>query len=138
MDVRGAVDAIKRKFAETGSPTQVPKLRGQDPFTAELADEGVMVSNLHVQPFLPWAAFQETICVLIRNDGRARRGDAMNSRLGEPGLALDSVEGHVAHVVYGKRAGDSVFRRITPIACILIWAGICEAAPGELVLRGSA
>lgn len=27
------------------------------------------------------------------------------------------------------------FRRITPIACILIWAGIFEARPSELVLR---
>ena len=61
----------------------------------------------------------------------------MDYRLGDPGLPLDCVEGHIAHVIYGKRRGDSVFRRITPIACILIWAGVCEHARGELVLARS-
>ena len=46
-----------------------------------------------------------------------------------------SAEGHIALVVYGKQPSNSVFRRITPIACILIWAGICADAPGELILR---
>jgi hypothetical protein len=137
MDVIHAVEAIKRKFTETGSPIKIPLLRGGS-FTAKLTDEGVIVDNLGAQPFLPWAAFQEAICVLIRNGGRAKRGVAMESKLGEPGLPMDSVEGHIALVVYGKRLGDTVFRRITPIACILIWAGICEAAPNELVLRGFA
>ena len=134
MNVIRAVEAIKRKFSETGSPTEIPKLKG-GPFTAKLTDEGVIVDNLGNQPFLHWAAFQETVCILIQNGGRAKRGVAMESKLGEPGLPMDSVEGHVALVVYGKRAGDTVFRRITPIACILIWAGICEAAPNESVLR---
>jgi hypothetical protein len=59
----------------------------------------------------------------------------MNSRLGDEGLPLDSIEGHIAHVVYGKQIGDSVFRRISPIAAILVWAGICEDEPGELIIR---
>lgn len=58
----------------------------------------------------------------------------MGPKLGDPGLPLSSIEGHVAHTVYGKQVGESVFRRITPIACILIWTGICKAAPGELIL----
>jgi hypothetical protein len=134
MDVSCAVEAIKRKFAETGSPTKVPLLNGRK-FTAELTDGGVIVSNLGNQPFLPWAVFQEAVCILIRRGGRARRGSAMQYRLGESGLPVDSVEGHIALVVYGKHIGDAVFRRIAPIACILIWAGICEHAPNELVLR---
>jgi hypothetical protein len=47
---------------------------------------------------------------------------------------LDSIEGHIARVVYGKKIGDSVFRRISAIAGILVWAEVCEHAPGELVL----
>jgi hypothetical protein len=137
MNVIQVVEAIKHKFAETGSPTQIPLLRDGS-FTAKLLDDGISVSNLGNEPFLPWAALQETVCVLIRNGGRAERGDAMGEKLGGPGLSIDSIEGHVAHVVYGKRRGDSVFRRITPIACILIWAGICEAAPNELILRAYA
>jgi hypothetical protein len=135
MDVQSAVDAVKGRFAKVGSPARIPYLRGGGSFTAELAEGGIIVDNLGSQPFLPWAALQEAVCVLVRSGGRAKRGDAMNARLGDPELSLDSVEGHVAHVVYGKKPGESVFRRITPIACILIWAGACEAAPGELVLR---
>jgi hypothetical protein len=93
-----------------------------------------MVSNLDKQPLLRWAVFEETVALLGRNGGRASRGDAMNSKLGDDDLSLDSVEGHIAATIYGQREGDSVFRRITPVACILIWAGICRHSPGELVL----
>lgn len=102
---------------------------------AALTEEGIKVNNLGTQPLLPWEVFQEAICVLVRNGGRADRGDAMGSRLGEEGLSFNSIEGHIAQVVYGKHEGDVVFRRITPIACILVWAGICEAIPGKLILR---
>ncbi len=131
------METIKRRFAETGSPAQIPLLRGGRTFTAELTDEGIAVSNLGNQPFLPWAVFEETISLLIRQGGTADRGDAQGRgvRLGSEGLPIDSVEGHVAHVVYGKQLGETVFRRITPIACILIWAGICEPIPGQLRLR---
>ena len=58
----------------------------------------------------------------------------MGPKLGEPELPFESIEGHIAHVVYGKKNGESVFRRITPISCILIWAGICVSEPNELIL----
>jgi hypothetical protein len=44
-----------------------------------------------------------------------------SAKLGESNLPIDSIEGHIANVIYGKKLGDSVFRRITPISCILIW-----------------
>lgn len=134
MNVIQTVEIIKHRFAEIGHKATIPLLKGGH-FKAELTQEGVSVDNLGNQPHLPWAAFQEAVCVLIRNDGRAERGDAMRSKLGDEGLSLDSIEGHIARAVYGKRPGETVFRRITPIACILIWAGICEAGPHELILR---
>jgi len=133
MDIISVIEVIKRKFAENGSPADIPLLKGST-FKASLADEGVVVDNLGNQPFLHWAAFQEAVCILIRNRGRAKRGKAMQSKLGEPGLPIDSVEGHVALVVYGKKPGNTLFRRITPIACILIWTGICKAEPNKLIL----
>lgn len=137
VDDNSVIVAIKNKFSKTGSPTEIPLLRvlrGRCSFSAELSDQGISVSNLRKQPFLPWEVFQKTIRILVENDGRAKRGDAMNCRLGEPNLPIDSIEGHVAHVVYGKQEGETVFRRITPIACILIWAGVCKAGRGELIL----
>jgi len=133
MDSNEAVTAIRSKFSVTGSPAKVPYIRGSGSFSAELTANGIMVDNLGNQPFLPWAVFQEAICVLIRNGGRAEIDNAMNYKLGELGLLIDSTEGHIACVVYGKRERDSAFRRITPIACILIWVGICRDGLGDLI-----
>ena len=134
MNIIKAIEQIRNKFQNINDPLSIPLLKGGS-FSARIVDQGIEVDNLGNQPFLPWSAFQEAICVLIRNGGRAPRGDAMNAVLGDPNLPIDSIEGHIAHVVYGKQVGDSVFRRVTPIACILIWAGLCKPEPKELVLR---
>lgn len=128
------VEVIKNKFQGTGSSTSIPTQTGGS-FAARLTHEGILVDNLDKQPFLPWIVFQEAICVLIRNDGHAVRGDATRARLGSEALLLDSIEGHIAQVVYGKKVGDPVFGRITPIADILIWADVCDAAQDDLILR---
>ena len=44
MDIIRAVEIIKNKFAQTGSPTKIPKLKGP-PFTAYLKDDGISVDN---------------------------------------------------------------------------------------------
>jgi hypothetical protein len=134
MSVLEVVPRIKQKFESLGGEAIIPLMKGGN-FIAREDEEGIWVDNLGSQPLLPWCVFQEAICVLMRNDGRAKRGNAMNCRLGDAGLPLDSIEGHIAQVVYGKQPGDSVFRRVTPIAAILVWAGICRAKPGELVLK---
>ena len=128
------VEAIRQRFAEIGSPARVPLIRSGF-FTAELSEGGVYVDNLGAAPFLPWAAFEAAIRLLAESGGMALRGNAMDAKLGELRLPLDSVEGYIAQVVYGKRQGETVFRRITPIACILIWAGVCRHGPGELIFR---
>jgi len=133
MDIIKAIEQIKTKFINSDGPVSISLLKGGT-FTARIVDQGIEVDNLGNQPFIHWAAFQEALCVLIRNGGSAPRGDAMKSRLGDPALSLDSIEGHIAHVVYGKQVGETVFRRITPITCVLIWAGLCKAKPNELVL----
>jgi hypothetical protein len=129
------IGTLKRKLIESGGSATIPLQKGGGVFTAMLTESGIVVDNLGLQPKLPWAVFEESVALMTRKKGRARKGNAMNYRLGEPGLPLDSIEGHIASVVYGKKPGDSVFRRITPIANILIWAGICEPARGGLILK---
>ena len=135
MNEHPVISRIKECFAAEGGSALVPLIRGDKPFRAELSEEGVYVDNLSSQPFLPWSVFVETIELLQRMGGRALRGNAMNHKLGSQGLPFESVEGHVAYTIYGKQACESIFRRITPIACILIWAGICYNEHGYLVLR---
>ncbi|WP_312470313.1 hypothetical protein [Neobacillus sp.] len=72
--------------------------------------------------------------MLKEKNGWALKGDAMNYKLGESGLPIDSIEGRIAFKVYGKQLGKNVFRRITPIACILVWADLCVNQRGKLVL----
>lgn len=135
IDTASVVDRIKRRFEAVAPSARIPLVRGGS-FIASIAEDGITVSNLATQPLLPWAVFEQAVTLLGRTGGRASRGDAMKSKLGDDGLSLDSVEGHIAATVYGQRSGDSVFRRITPVACILIWAGVCQHSPGELVLLG--
>ena len=93
------------------------------------------MTNLGAMPMIPWNVFAETVDFLKANGGKATKGNAMNYKLGEKGLPLDSIEGHIAHKLYNKKLGDSIFRRITPIAAILDWAGICENKRGFLLLK---
>ncbi len=127
------ISRINEKFAVEGNPALIPLIKGDKPFEAKLAESGVYVDNLATLPFLLWAVFTETVALVDRQGGRAKKGDAMKHRLGSPGLSLNSIEGHIAYTVYGKQAGESVFRRITPVACILIWAGICYNENGYLI-----
>lgn len=133
MDGKLAVEVIKQKFERIGRQVKIPLKKGRS-FKAEMTDEGIKVDNLGGQPLLPWIVFEEVIDLLVRMGGRAENGNAMECKLGDEGLPLDSIEGHIAQTVYGKKLGDSVFRRISPISAILVWAGLCDTNPGELAL----
>jgi len=90
MNIMNVVAIIKHKLAENGGEVGIP-FRGGRHFTAKLTDEGIIVDNLGNQHLLPWGVFQEAVCVLIRSGGRAQRGNAMGSRLGEEGISFDSI-----------------------------------------------
>ena len=135
MNEHHVITRLKERFAAEGGRAFIPLIRGDKPFRAELSEDGIYVDNLGNQPFLPWAVFVAAVELMKGMGGRAMKGDAMRHRLGTQGLPINSIEGHIADTVYGKQAGDSIFRRITPIACILIWAGICYNEHGCLILR---
>lgn len=111
MDIIKAVQQIRNKFNETGSPATIPNFKGGI-ITARLVSEGVEVDKLGTQPFLHWSAFQEAVCVLIRNSGKARRGKAMNFRLGDPDLSLDSIEHLAVDKDYISSARQSIIRHL--------------------------
>lgn len=125
-------EKIKQAFIIHGNPCHIPMQGGT--FTANLREDGIEVDNLGNQPFLPWSVFEETVELLKAQGGKAKKGNAMSYRLGDPELGLDSIEGYIAKVVYKQKIGESVFRRITPISNILVWAKICESGRGILLL----
>lgn len=91
---------------------------------------GVEVDNLRNAKFMPFDVFTAVISLLNLSPGHfATNGETRNSKLGSDGLPFNSIEGHVARIVYEKKEGISILRRITPIAGILVWAEICERIP---------
>ncbi len=136
MQGQEIINHIKNKFYEVGNIIRIPLIKGKGTFKAELSTDGIYVDNLGNKPFLPWDVFIKTVSLLKEKCGEVKKGDATHSRLGQKGLPLDSVEGHIAHKVYEYKEGDSVFPRITPITCILIWTNICQHKTGKLKLSG--
>ncbi|KAI3349981.1 hypothetical protein EXM65_03055 [Clostridium botulinum] len=135
MDENKVIELIRKKFDEKGNPAKIPLIKGNRFFNATMKDEGIYVNNLNTQPFLPWDVFVEAIKLITIKGGKAFKGNAMNSKLGKDKLPLDSIEGHIACSIYGKKVNDSVFRRISPIAGILVWASLCRNEPGYLILN---
>lgn len=135
MESSKVIKRIKEKFDKSGNPSKVPLLRGVKFFKAKYISEGIEVDNFGRKPFLPWIVFTETVSLLEKSGGEALKGNAMDSKLGDRKLPLNSVEGHIANLVYGIQPGNSVFRRITPVACILIWSGLCMSISNKLSLK---
>ena len=134
LNERSAINKIKLKFGEIEEIVLIPLPLGGF-FSARMTAEGIMVDNLGFYPFLPWTVFVEVINFLIGRNGRAEKGFSMSARLGDEGLSLETVEGHLAHVIYDKKEREIIFRRVSSISAILVWAGVCDATTDELILR---
>jgi hypothetical protein len=75
---------------------------------------GVEVDNLGNDNFIPIDVFTAVISLLNLSPGHfAINGDAMGARLGTEEPPFNSIEGHVARVVYGKKKA-SPFSRESP------------------------
>ena len=133
LNERSAINKIKLKFEEMDRVVIIP-IQGGSFFSARMIGQGIMVDNLGFYPLLPWTVFAEVINFLIRNNGRAEEEFSMSARIGDEGLSLETVEGHIAHVIYGKNVRDVIFRRVSSISAILVWAGVCVTVNDELIL----
>jgi len=133
LNERSAIIKIKLKFEEIDRVVIIP-IQGGSFFSARMTGEGIIVDNLGFYPLLPWTVFVELINFLIKNGSRAEKGFSTDARLGDEGLSLETMEGHIAHVVYSKKVGDVIFRRMSSISAILVWAGVCVATDDELIL----
>ena len=132
---KSIIDILKKKLGSEKSPSKVKIKGGYFKAWLDKNGKGVLVSNLGKNNLLEWKVFTETLKFLNGNSGNADRGNAMMYKLGEVGLPLESIEGHLAKRIYKKNEGDSVFRRITPIASILVWSGVCRSPIGKLALK---
>jgi hypothetical protein len=121
--------AIEKRFNQAQSTVcDVPTQRSGF-FKATLTESGVLVDCLgEVQDKLEWKYF-DAVEKLLKEHKSAKRGDAMKGRLGDELLPMDSVEGCMAYC-NNSVSGQTVFRRISPVANLLVWAGVCKHGEG--------
>ncbi|MBU2764976.1 hypothetical protein HAP94_01905 [Acidithiobacillus ferrivorans] len=129
------------------TPRCIPLQRRGQTFEARVCDDrsGFIVSNLGApidrrtnSNYLPLEVFYVAVGLLLEKGGEAIKGNVYNNRLGDDGLPLDSVEGIIAHKVYGKNIGDIVFRRISPVNGILLASEICQGTRGGYMMLSGA
>ncbi|MDD4332034.1 MAG: hypothetical protein PHU28_06910 [Methanosarcinaceae archaeon] len=127
------VAKIKKQFFKKGNPAKVPLINRARFFEAKADMDGIYVDSLDKNSFFPWKTFEEAFDFIQKKGGSVKAGNPKTTKLGEPGFELDTLEGHLAQKVYGCSEGERVFRGISLIACILIWAGLCRKEKGEFV-----
>lgn len=139
MEMPECIELISKikKIFEQNEGEYVYQNQRNNTVTCSLIEDGIEVTCLNDsghKNFLPWGVFWASIEIMQKNNGVAKRGSAQGGRLGSNELPFDSVEGYVAHVIYGKKDDDSVFQRISPIAHILIASGVCIDQRADLQL----
>lgn len=129
------ITALKKALNAQKGTAILPLSRGKSfQIYYEAFENGIIATNLPQNKVLTWGAFEAAIEIMEKNNGRAPKGQAMKSKLGEPPLTLDTIEGYVAYHAYGIKLGESVTRLISPLSAILQWSGVCRNGYGYLEL----
>lgn len=97
--------------------------------------KGLISSKIPPVNQLTWEAFDAAVEVVIKNGGKAIKGNARSGKLGSKGLPLGSIEGYIAHKVHGVQIGESAFGPGFVIAAVLDWAEICHNQRGYLTIN---
>ena len=84
-----------------------------------------------------YEVFDAIVDLLLRSPGcRARKGNARNYKLGEPGCEESTVAGTVLTFM-GKKPGESGLDPVFLLAAVLDWAGIATNGRGEVCLTAA-
>lgn len=127
-----ASEIIKAKLKAHGGHVTVYTVRGL-PCEVYAEPDGMTFSSDKL-PFKPdYKVFDDIVDLLVRQGGRARKGNGRNHKLGEPGCEENTVVGTIA-LHCGRTIGESVFDPVFVMAAILEWAGIAKNGRGELIL----
>ena len=84
-----------------------------------------------------YKVFDAIIDLLLRSPGfRAKKGNARNFKLGEPGCEASTVAGSIL-LFMGKKPGESGLDPVFILAAVLEWAGLVTNGRGEIALTES-
>ena len=133
-----ASEIIKTKLKKNGGRVIVHTLRGL-PCEIYVAADGISFESdkLPVKPSYQFTVFDTIVELLIKQNGRARKGNGRNYKLGEENCDDTTVVGYIAKHYAGKNDGDSIYDPVFVLAAVLEWADIAKNESGELVLTAS-
>ena len=132
--INSAIDGIKAKLKAHGGHITVYTARGLPCEIYAESDGTTFTSDkLPVKPAYDYKVFDDIVELLIKQGGRAKKGNGRNYKLGEPGCEENTVVGTIA-LHRGRTIGESVFDPVFVMAAILEWAGIAKNGRGELIL----
>lgn len=130
-----ASEIIKAKLKKHGGHVTVYTARGLPCEICAEPDGTTFTSDKLPMPAYDYKVFDAIVGLLVKQGGRARKGNGRNYKLGEPGCEENTVVGTIA-LHRGRTIGESVLDPVFVMAAILEWAGIVKNGHGELILSG--
>ena len=133
-----ASEIIKAKLVQNGGKVIVHTARGL-PCEVRAASDGIsfISDKLPVKPPYRFDVFDTVVELLLKQNGRARKGNGRNYKLGDENCDDTTVVGYIAKHYAHKNDGDSVYDPVFVLAAVLEWADIARNERGELVLTTS-
>lgn len=133
-----ASEIIKTKLKKNGGRVIVHTIRGL-PCEIWVAADGISFESdkLPIKPSYRFDVFDIIVELLKKQNGRAKKGNGRNYKLGEENCDDTTVVGYIAKHYSHKRNGESVFDPVFVLAAVLEWADIARNERGELVLSAS-
>ena len=127
-----ASEIIKAKLVESGGRAMVRTYTGELR-EIQAAANGKQFLCPQLTPY-DYTVFDAVVDLLMKSPGyRARKGNARNFKLGEPGCEENTVAGAVL-VYMGKKPGESGLDPVVILAAVLEWAGIATNGRGYIAL----
>lgn len=133
-----ASEIIKRKLRDCGGRTVVYTARNL-PCEIRFDNDGVSMwsDKLPIKPPYGFDVFDSVVECLVKNGGKARKGNGRNYKLGHSDCDDTTVVGYIGKHYSGKQDGDSVFDPVFVLAAVLEWAEIAHNGRGEIALTAS-
>ena len=133
-----ASEIIKTKLKENGGRVIVHTVRGL-PCEIRVAADGVSFESdkLPIKPPYRFDVFDTIVELLQKQNGRARKGNGRNYKLGDENCDDSTVVVYIAKNYSHKTNGDSVYDPVFVLAAVLEWADIAKNERGELVLTAN-
>lgn len=126
-------DIIKEKLIKSGGSAKVKSLQGKIyEIKFNPNDKYIVCDNL--PPVFTYEVFDIIINLLENQNGKAKKGNARNFKLGQKGCEETTVVGTILKNYFGKNNGESGLDPVFILSSILEWAGIVHNKRGYLEL----